>query len=128
MVVLLNILMHSWETVGLPHPWHSTIARRMGAGARTVQQAFEFLEKKQLLRRLLPEKGTNGPTICQFDLSGLVEIIQELELLVKLILYVTVAKGYNVRIHGEIQEWFQAVDEYNIADGRLGWVSVIVVC
>ena len=51
MMVLINVLMHWWYHDRPPFPGNRRIAQRMGVSARTVQRAFETLEKKGLVRR-----------------------------------------------------------------------------
>lgn len=51
MMVLINVLMHWWYHDKQPFPGNGRIARRMGVSSRTVQRAFEKLEKKGLVHR-----------------------------------------------------------------------------
>ncbi len=51
-VVLLNVLMHWWFPDQKPFPRSTTIARRMGVTARTVQRALGTLQKRGILTRV----------------------------------------------------------------------------
>lgn len=51
MMVLINVLMHWWYSDQRPFPGNARIAQRMGVSKRTVQRAFEKLEKKGLVHR-----------------------------------------------------------------------------
>lgn len=81
MVVLLNILLHWWESERLPFPSTPAIAKRSGLSARTVQRCIRELERKDLLRR---ERGR--PSVvdnkvqrkrARYDFSGLREKLEE---------------------------------------------------
>ena len=80
MVVLLNILMHWWETdrESMPHPRPAQIARRIGATTRTVQRSIQNLTSKGLLVWMPSERRKGGLTVRRFDLSGLRQRLQEL--------------------------------------------------
>src|SRR5262245_43814999 len=73
MVVLLNILLHWWETErdSLPHPRPTQIARRIGTTPRTVQRSIRKLSQKGLIKWLPSERHESGLTIRRFDLQGL---------------------------------------------------------
>jgi DNA replication protein DnaD len=73
MVVLLNILMHWWESErdSLPHPRPAQIARRIGTTARTVQRCIRKLSEKGLIKWLPSERHQSGIAIRRFDLDGL---------------------------------------------------------
>lgn len=71
LAVILNITLHWWGQGGLPFPRPSAIARRMDVTPRTVERAISGLERKGLLKRLVPEKRAGQTSIRRFDLSGL---------------------------------------------------------
>ncbi len=78
MVVLLNILVHWWSADNLPHPRPSSIARRMDVTTRTVERAIRSLERKGLVKRLLPDPENGRPSVRRFDLSGVVSATQRM--------------------------------------------------
>ncbi len=77
MVVLLNILLHWWESERLPFPSTGAIAKRAGLSARTVQRSLQELESKGLISRLRGRPILIGTQYKQqrarYDLSGLRE-------------------------------------------------------
>src|SRR3712207_3589453 len=52
LTVLLNVLMHWWYPAQKPFPRTTTISRRMGVTARTVQRSLQRLEDLSLLKRV----------------------------------------------------------------------------
>lgn len=81
MIVLLNILMHWWESEPehLPHPRPDQIARRMGTSVRTVQRSIEKMGRAGLIEWMPSERNEKGLSIRRFKLEGL---LQELQLLI----------------------------------------------
>ena len=77
MVVLLNILLHWWKPGEWPFPRISTISTRMGIGRRTVERAIRSLQGKGLLIHLRSESMDGGPSVRRFDLSGLVNALEQ---------------------------------------------------
>jgi predicted transcriptional regulator len=79
MMVLINVLMHWWETAPtrMPHPRPEQIARRMDASTRTVQRALERLCELGLLASMKSERLPGGPTIRRYDVSGLKKKLRE---------------------------------------------------
>lgn len=59
MVTLINILSFWWYEDKLPFPTANTIAKRMGASARTVERAIAALSSKGII---LKERDENGRT------------------------------------------------------------------
>lgn len=75
MLVLINITMHWWYAAQRPFPRTTTIAKRMGVDARTVQRSLKKMGDAGLITREI-ELDENGDerTVC--DLSGLVERLE----------------------------------------------------
>lgn len=77
-LVLLNLIM-AWREVGTrPFPRTTTLAKRMGVSARTVQRHVDQLEAKSLIRRVKQKDGrAEDRAITEYDLSGIVAKLQE---------------------------------------------------
>jgi DNA replication protein DnaD len=79
LVVLMNLIMAWWKVGDFPFPRTSTMAKRMGVSARTVQRHIERLEEKNLIRRFgTPERRNAYRATTQYDLSGIVGKLKEL--------------------------------------------------
>lgn len=77
-VLILNILMHWWKKEELPYPRPEMIAKRMGITTRTVERHINKLQAMGLLHRLPREANPNGgPKIRRFDLSGLLDALED---------------------------------------------------
>ena len=74
-VVLLNLLMHWWYADQKPFPRSTTISKRMGISARSVQRMIQRMVNRGLLART---KQANGNT--SIDPSPLVARLNELAL------------------------------------------------
>lgn len=72
LVVLLNVLMHWWYPSQKPFPRSTTISKRMGVSARTVQRSLNHLEELRLLARVVEDDRT------YLDPSPLVEKLSDL--------------------------------------------------
>jgi len=76
--ILLNLLVHWWETKQYPFPSQQAIAHRMGISTRTVQRTLAGLEMKGLIKRLRTSRDNEkykGRNI--YDLSPLVTVLEE---------------------------------------------------
>ena len=77
--VLLNLVMHWWDTNKHPHPSQQAIAHKMGVSVRTVQRSIYELEELGLLTKRTTRKENpiyKGRNI--YDLSPLIKVLQEL--------------------------------------------------
>lgn len=77
MVVLLNLLLHWWEPDNWPYPHPAHIAHRMGVSRRTVERALGTLQTKGLVERLPGRSMNGGPHVRPYNLTGLVQTLQE---------------------------------------------------
>lgn len=79
LVVLMNLFM-SWRKASeFPFPQTSTLAKRMGISARTVQRHIGGLEKKGFIHRCWSAKLRNDDrAITQYDLGGIVAKLKDL--------------------------------------------------
>ena len=80
MVVLVNVLMHWWESDpdNMPHPRPNLIAKRIGTSQRTVQRSIARLCRRGLLKPLPSKRGSEGLAVRRFDVRGLVEVLRKL--------------------------------------------------
>lgn len=79
LVVLMNLLMSWWKVDQYPFPRASTLAKRMGVTARTVQRHIEKLEEKKLIKRFwASDRRSVHRATTQYDLSGIVAKLKEL--------------------------------------------------
>ena len=75
MLLAMHLLLAWWEKDRLPYTKPTTIARRMGVTARTVQRHMKGLEDKGFLLRVIdPEDSAKA----SFDLAPLVSRLQDL--------------------------------------------------
>jgi len=81
--VQFNIVMHLvdiwWDADRLPFPTKKLIAERMGMSERQVQRQIVELEQAELVVRRARTRPGGGTTSNEYDLSGLVERLRELE-------------------------------------------------
>jgi DNA-binding MarR family transcriptional regulator len=79
MVVLLQLAEHWWKVDSKVFPSKETIADRVGLSTKQVQRHIKALEGKKLVRRVERYLPGRGRTTNQYDLSGLVARLKELE-------------------------------------------------
>lgn len=81
--VQFNIIMHLldfwWEKGRKPYPTKKKMADRMNMSERQIQRQIAELEKAGLVRRIARTRPRRGKTSNEYDLSGLVKKLQELE-------------------------------------------------
>lgn len=75
LVTLLNILDFWWEAERKPWPTATTLAKRMGVDARSVQRHLKKLESLGYLQR---ERIPEMDLVKQYNLDGLVKKLQHL--------------------------------------------------
>ena len=79
LAVLLQLLDHWWESERRPYPGKKLLAARLGISPRQVQRHIADLEQAGLVRRT-PRVGVHGGKLSnEYDLSGLVARLQQLE-------------------------------------------------
>ncbi len=66
MMVLINAISFWWYVDNPPFPSNHKIAKRMGVSTRTVQRAFESLERKKLVHRDI-KKYTEDDKSYEYD-------------------------------------------------------------
>lgn len=81
--VQFNIVMHLldiwWDANRLPYPTKKLIADRMGMSERQIQRHIVELEGHGLVERIFRTRPGRGKTSNEYDLSGLVKRLKELE-------------------------------------------------
>ncbi|MEL6323156.1 MAG: helix-turn-helix domain-containing protein [Pseudomonadota bacterium] len=77
--ILLHLLDMWWDKDSKPFPTKELIAERMGVSDKTVQRHIAAMEKAGLVRRIERTKPGRGRTSNEYDLSGLVAKLKELE-------------------------------------------------
>jgi len=79
LTVLAQLFQHWWNADDDPFPSKETIARRLGKSERTIQRYLTQLETAKLIKRVPRFKSHKGQTSNDYDLSGLVVKLAELE-------------------------------------------------
>jgi hypothetical protein len=79
MMVLLQLVEHWWKADSKVFPSKETIADRVGLGPKQVQRHIKALEDKKLVKRIDRYKPGRGRTTNEYDLSGLVNRLKQLE-------------------------------------------------
>lgn len=79
MNILLHLLDMWWDKDSKPFPTKELIAERMGVSTKTVQRHIAAMESAGLVERVARTKRGRGRTSNEYDLSGLVSKLQELE-------------------------------------------------
>jgi predicted transcriptional regulator len=78
-----NVLMHLldmwWEKGSKPFPTKERIAERMNVSTKTIQRHVAAMESAGLVTRIARTKPGRGRTSNEYDLSGLVEKLKEIE-------------------------------------------------
>ena len=77
--VLLHLLDMWWDKENKPFPTKDRIAERMNVSSKTVQRHVAELEKSGLVQRIYRTRPGRGRTSNEYDLSGLVERLKEIE-------------------------------------------------
>ena len=81
--VQLAVLMHLadiwWYADRRPYPSKKTLGERLGLGPRQVQRYIAELEEAGLVRRIERRAGHQGKLSNEYDLSGLVKRLKDLE-------------------------------------------------
>lgn len=76
-MIILNLNLHWWQKYDLPYPPPSLIAHRMGVSRRTIERRLFHLQKAGWVRRLPAEGSAGHPKVRRYDMSGLVQRLQQ---------------------------------------------------
>jgi predicted transcriptional regulator len=79
MMVLLQLVEHWWKADNKVYPSKETLADRIGLSAKQVQRPIKALEEKKLVKRIPRTLKGRGKTSNEYDLSGLVKKLKEIE-------------------------------------------------
>jgi len=81
--VQFNIIMHLfdfwWEADRKPYPTKKRLAERMNMSERQIQRQISELENAGLVKRIYRTRPGRGKTSNEYDMSGLVAKLKELE-------------------------------------------------
>lgn len=77
--IVMQLLDQWWAAERLPWPSKATIAERMGMSPRQIQRHIAEMEGAGLIRRIGRTSPGKGKTSNEYDLSGLVKKMKELE-------------------------------------------------
>ena len=79
LAILMHLLDHWWEVDRKPYPTKSRLGDRLGLGERQIQRNLADLEAANLVKRI-PRTASNGGKLAnEYDPTGLVDRLQELE-------------------------------------------------
>jgi hypothetical protein len=79
LAVLMHLADYWWEVDRKPYPSKKTLGERLGIGPRQVQRYVAELEEAGLVRRIERTAAHRGKISNEYDLSGLVKRLKELE-------------------------------------------------
>lgn len=79
MMVLLQLAEHWWTEDGKIFPSKAVISGRIGLSAKQVQRHMRVLEQKKLIKRIPRTLPGRGKTSNEYDLSGLVAKLKQME-------------------------------------------------
>jgi len=78
LTVLIHLLDHWWAASEMPFPSKRRLSERMGVSEKTIQRAMARLEALGLVKRVARHFAAGGQASNFYDLSGLVERVQEI--------------------------------------------------
>lgn len=79
MMVLLHLVEHWWNAESKVYPSRETIGARVALSAKQVQRHVRRLEEAKLVNRIKRVVPGIGRTSNEYDLSGLVKKLKEIE-------------------------------------------------
>lgn len=79
LAVLMHLADYWWDVSRKPYPAKKTLGSRLGLSARQVQRHLADLEKMNLVQRTERKAPHRGKLSNEYDLSGLVQRLKELE-------------------------------------------------
>ena len=79
LAMLMHLADYWWDVDRKPYPSKKTLGERLGLGPRQVQRYIAELEAAGLVRRIERRAAHRGKLTNEYDLSGLVKRLKELE-------------------------------------------------
>lgn len=79
LAVLMHLADYWWDVDRKPYPSKKSLGERLGLGPRQVQRYLAELEAAGLVRRIERRAAHRGKISNEYDLSGLVNRLKELE-------------------------------------------------
>ena len=79
MMVLLQLAEHWWTEEGKIFPSKTVLGDRIGLSAKQIQRHMRVLEQKNLVKRIPRTLPGRGKTSNEYDLSGLVAKLKQIE-------------------------------------------------
>lgn len=79
LAVLMHLADYWWDVDRKPYPSKKTLGERLKLGPRQVQRYIAELERANLVKRVERRAAHKGKLSNEYDLSGLVARLQELE-------------------------------------------------
>lgn len=79
LVILLQIADYWWDQGRKPYPSKATLGARVGLSPRHIQRIIAELEEAGLVKRIERHARHRGKLSNEYDLSGLVERLKQLE-------------------------------------------------
>ena len=79
LAVLMHLADYWWDVDRKPYPSKKALGERLGLGPRQVQRYLAELEEAGLVRRIERRAAHRGKISNEYDLTGLVERLKELE-------------------------------------------------
>lgn len=79
MIVLLQLIEHWWTADGKVYPSKDKLAERIGLTPKQIQRHIKVLEDRGLVKRIPRVLKGRGKTSNEYDLSGLVKRLKEIE-------------------------------------------------
>ena len=79
LALLMHLTDYWWDVNRKPYPSKKTLGERLGLSARQVQRYVAELETMGLVKRIERKAAHRGKLSNEYDLSGLVQRLQQLE-------------------------------------------------
>lgn len=79
LAVLMHLADYWWDVNRKPYPSKKALGERLGLGPRQVQRYLAELEEAGLIKRVERRAAHRGKISNEYDLSGLVERLKEIE-------------------------------------------------
>lgn len=79
LAILMHLADYWWSVERKPYPSKKTLGERLGLGERQIQRHIAELEEAKLVRRIERTAAHRGKLTNEYDLSGLVQRLKEIE-------------------------------------------------
>jgi DNA-binding MarR family transcriptional regulator len=79
LALLMHLADYWWDVERKPYPSKKTLGERLGLGERQVQRHIAELEEAKLVQRIERRAAHRGKLTNEYDLSGLVARLKEIE-------------------------------------------------